>query len=163
MLWATTCVIHQSKITKPILGRFQRVGVGLREKLLKCFSLTFTLHMPWYWLKQNPPISELSRQHQDHLSLVSRDNISTTTTTRDDINTAGQQRELWKTVWEVLLDFPPRSDLQFIIILRFVLPQKYTLLHYTFSHHQQGRIDFNTVNPSLSTGKDFLIHSLKKE
>ena len=28
------------------------------------------------------------------------------------------------------------------------------------SHHQQGRIDFNTVNPSLSTGKDFLIHSL---
>ena len=27
-------------------------------------------------------------------------------------------------------------------------------------HHQQGRIDFNTVNPSLSTGKDFLIHSL---
>ena len=30
----------------------------------------------------------------------------------------------------------------------------------TFSHHYQGRIDFNTVNPSLSTGKDFLIHSL---
>ena len=27
-------------------------------------------------------------------------------------------------------------------------------------HHQQGRIDFTTVNPSLSTGKDFLIHSL---
>ena len=32
-----------------------------------------------------------------------------------------------------------------------------------FSHHQQGRIDFNTVNPSLSTGKDFLIHSLSKD
>ena len=30
----------------------------------------------------------------------------------------------------------------------------------SFSHHQQGRIDFNTVNPSLSTGKDFLIHSV---
>ena len=29
-----------------------------------------------------------------------------------------------------------------------------------FFHHQQGRIDFNTGNPSLSTGKDFLIHSL---
>ena len=28
---------------------------------------------------------------------------------------------------------------------------------YPFSHHQQGRIDFNTVNPSLPTGKDFLI------
>ena len=32
--------------------------------------------------------------------------------------------------------------------------------YQTFSHHQQGRIGFNTVNPSLSTGKDFLIHSL---
>ena len=31
---------------------------------------------------------------------------------------------------------------------------------HTFFHHQQGRIDINTVNPSLSTGKDFLIHSL---
>jgi hypothetical protein len=30
----------------------------------------------------------------------------------------------------------------------------------TFSHHQQGRIDFNTVNPSLPMGKDLLIHSL---
>ena len=30
----------------------------------------------------------------------------------------------------------------------------------TISHHQQGRIDFNTVNPSLSTGKDFHIYSL---
>ena len=27
-----------------------------------------------------------------------------------------------------------------------------------FSHTQQGRIDFNTVNPSLSTGMDFLIY-----
>ena len=27
-----------------------------------------------------------------------------------------------------------------------------------FSHPQQGRIDFNTVNPSLSRGMDFLIH-----
>ena len=35
-------------------------------------------------------------------------------------------------------------------------------LHCTICHHQQGRIDFNTVNPSLSTGKDFLIHSLSK-
>ena len=33
-------------------------------------------------------------------------------------------------------------------------------LYNPFSHHQQGRIDFNTVNPSLSTGKDFMIHSL---
>ena len=31
---------------------------------------------------------------------------------------------------------------------------------WSFFHHQQGRIDFNTVNPSLSTGNDFLIHSL---
>ena len=30
----------------------------------------------------------------------------------------------------------------------------------SFSHHQQGRIDFNTVNSSLSAGKDLLIHSL---
>ena len=28
----------------------------------------------------------------------------------------------------------------------------------TFSHPQKGRIDFNTVNPSLPTGMDFLIH-----
>ena len=28
----------------------------------------------------------------------------------------------------------------------------------TFSHPQQGGIDFNTVNPSLSRGMDFLIH-----
>ena len=27
-----------------------------------------------------------------------------------------------------------------------------------FSHPQQGRIDFKTVNPSLPTGMDFLIH-----
>ena len=32
--------------------------------------------------------------------------------------------------------------------------------YWPFSHRQQGRIDFNTINPSLSTGKDFLIHSL---
>ena len=31
--------------------------------------------------------------------------------------------------------------------------------YFTFSHHQQDRIDFSIVNPSLSTGKDFLIHS----
>ena len=31
-----------------------------------------------------------------------------------------------------------------------------------FSHYQLGRIDINTVNPSLLTGKDFLIHSLWK-
>ena len=30
------------------------------------------------------------------------------------------------------------------------------LLHSAFSHPQQGRIDFNTVNPSLPTGMDFL-------
>ena len=30
----------------------------------------------------------------------------------------------------------------------------------SFPHHQQGRIDFNTVNPSLCAGKDLLIHSL---
>ena len=34
------------------------------------------------------------------------------------------------------------------------------MLGFAFSHHQQGRINFNTVKPSLSTGKDFLIHSL---
>ena len=28
----------------------------------------------------------------------------------------------------------------------------------SFSHHRQGRIDFNTVNPSLPGGMDFLIH-----
>ena len=28
----------------------------------------------------------------------------------------------------------------------------------SFSHPQQGRVDFNTVNPSLSTGMDILIH-----
>ena len=36
-----------------------------------------------------------------------------------------------------------------------------TCLPEAICHHQQGRIDFNTV-PSLSTGKDFLIHSLEK-
>ena len=34
------------------------------------------------------------------------------------------------------------------------------LVDQAFPHHQQGRIDFNTVNPSLSAGKDLLIHSL---
>ena len=33
-----------------------------------------------------------------------------------------------------------------------------TVEHNTFSHPQQGRIDFNTVNPSLSRGMYFLIH-----
>ena len=32
-----------------------------------------------------------------------------------------------------------------------------------FYHHLQGRIGFNTVNPSLSTGKDYLIHSPGKD
>jgi len=31
---------------------------------------------------------------------------------------------------------------------------------FSFPHHQQGRIDFNTVNLSLSAGKDLLMHSL---
>ena len=31
-----------------------------------------------------------------------------------------------------------------------------------FSHHQKKRIVSNTFNPSLSTGKDLLIHSLRK-
>ena len=30
----------------------------------------------------------------------------------------------------------------------------------SFPHHQQGRIEFNTINPSLSAGKELLIHSL---
>ena len=30
----------------------------------------------------------------------------------------------------------------------------------TFYHHLQGRIGFNTLNPSLSTGKDYPVHSL---
>ena len=33
-------------------------------------------------------------------------------------------------------------------------------MDFPICHHKQGRIDFNTVNPSLSTGKDFPIHSL---
>ena len=37
-----------------------------------------------------------------------------------------------------------------------------SLAHSLNPHHQQGRIDFDTVNPFLSTGKDFLIHSLQK-
>ena len=28
-------------------------------------------------------------------------------------------------------------------------------MDFPFSHHRQGRIDFNTVNPSLPTGMDF--------
>ena len=32
----------------------------------------------------------------------------------------------------------------------------------TFSHPRQGKIDFNTVNPSLSTGMDFLIHPMRR-
>ena len=36
--------------------------------------------------------------------------------------------------------------------------KKQMLAQKTFSHPQQGRIDFNTVNPSLSTGMAFLIH-----
>ena len=29
----------------------------------------------------------------------------------------------------------------------------------TFYHHLEGRIGFNTVNPSLYTGKDYPVHS----
>ena len=38
----------------------------------------------------------------------------------------------------------------------------WVVMGWLFCCHQQGRIDFNfnTANPSLSTGKDFLIHSL---
>ena len=32
--------------------------------------------------------------------------------------------------------------------------------HFPFYHHLQGRIGFNTVNTSLSTGKDYPVHSL---
>ena len=28
------------------------------------------------------------------------------------------------------------------------------------SHHQQGRVNINIVNSTMSTGKDFLIHTL---
>ena len=35
-------------------------------------------------------------------------------------------------------------------------------MDFPFSHNQQGRIDFNTVNPSLPTRKDFPIHALSK-
>ena len=33
-------------------------------------------------------------------------------------------------------------------------------MDFPFYHHLQGRIGFNTVNPSLSTGKDYPVHSL---
>ena len=32
--------------------------------------------------------------------------------------------------------------------------------HCTFYRHLEGRIGFNTVNPSWSTGKDYPVHSL---
>ena len=32
--------------------------------------------------------------------------------------------------------------------------------HHTFYHHLEGRIGFNTANTSLSTGKDYPVHSL---
>ena len=32
--------------------------------------------------------------------------------------------------------------------------------YYSFYHHLEGRIGFNTVNPFLSTGKDYPVHSL---
>ena len=32
---------------------------------------------------------------------------------------------------------------------------------YTFSHPQRGSVDFNTVNPSLPRGMDFLIHPFR--
>ena len=62
----------------------------------------------------------------------------------------------WAVVW-------PRSRITNIIPSQGLVQITFCNLrqiHFTFSHHQQGRIDFNTVNPSLSTGKDFLIHSL---
>ena len=34
----------------------------------------------------------------------------------------------------------------------------YILQYLSFSHPQQGRIDFNTVHPSLPSEMDFLIH-----
>ena len=37
-----------------------------------------------------------------------------------------------------------------------------SLQPHKFSHPQQGRIDFNTVNPSLPTGMDFLIHPCRR-
>ena len=36
-------------------------------------------------------------------------------------------------------------------------------IEISFYAHLRGRIGFKTVNPSLSTGKDFLIHSLGKD
>ena len=36
------------------------------------------------------------------------------------------------------------------------------LWRWPLRHHSHGRIGFNTANPSLSAGKDFLIHSLGK-
>ena len=32
----------------------------------------------------------------------------------------------------------------------------------TFYHHLEGRIGFNSVNPSLSAGKDYPVHSLNQ-
>ena len=43
--------------------------------------------------------------------------------------------------------------------LRYDIRLRQRFLYLSFSHHWQGRIDFNTINPSLSTGLDFLIHS----
>ena len=40
----------------------------------------------------------------------------------------------------------------------FPIPPSFWWSTDTFSHHRQGRIDFNTVNPSLSRGMNFLIH-----
>ena len=43
------------------------------------------------------------------------------------------------------------SNLRQVLLLSFTVSP-------SFSHHRQGRIDFTTVNPSLPTGMDFVIH-----
>ena len=48
----------------------------------------------------------------------------------------------------------PRNTKQYHAIL------SKTMWYYAFYHHLQGRIGFNTVNLSLSTGKNYLVHSL---
>ena len=40
----------------------------------------------------------------------------------------------------------------------YLLTVSMSVTDLSFSHPQQGRINFNTVNPSLPTGMDFLIH-----
>ena len=49
-------------------------------------------------------------------------------------------------------------DLKHLGSMRYCDVKMLRCLERTFSHPEQGRIDFNTVNPSLPTGMDFLIH-----